>query len=811
MAIELAKAYVQIVPTTQGIQGSLENALNDPAKKAGEESGNKLTDGLKSAMKTAGKVTAAALAAGTVAAGKLAADAVSSYAEYEQLAGGVEKLYGTASDKLMGFADAAYATAGMSANAYMETATSFSAALIGSLEGDVDKAADMTDVAMKAISDNVNVFGSDMESVKYAFQGFAKQNYTMLDNLKLGYGGTKEEMQRLIDDANTYRESIGESADLSIDSFADVVLAVQSVQEAQGIAGTTAKEAMHTIEGAATATKSAWSNVITAIGRGEGMEDAMSGLVTSIFGGEDGGGLMEQIIPRIQTVVEGIGVFVTQAAPVIAEQFPVILEALLPPLLVAASDLIKSVLPAIMGALPVIVEALVAALPDIITMLATVLVENLPILINGIIQIVGAIIENLPTILQALWDAIVLMWDSWVAPMMEGVGQFFTDLWESVKEIFAGVAQWFDETVIQPVMEFFTGLWDAISTAASAAWEWIAGVWGTVRDWFDANIITPLREFFSGLWQAIVNAWNTVIGPWIEIAKRLWLKIKEGASQAWEGIKNIWKTVSGWFNQNIVTPVKNFFTKLWTGLKTGASTAWNGIKSIWTTVSNWFNTKIITPVKNFFTNMWNGLKTGATNAWNGIKNIFTPVINWFKDTFSKAWEGVKNVFSTGGRIFSGIKEGLENVFKTVVNAIIRGINTVVAIPFNAINGFLNTLRNINILGVAPFSWIGSIGVPQIPLLAKGGVLTSPTLMIGGEAGAEAVVPLERNTDWIRSVAVEMDEVSGDDTVLLEAILEKMDRMAIYLDSGKLVGGISGRMDGALGSNAGIRKRGVALT
>ena len=211
------------------------------------------------------------VASKAVDAGKaIVGGAVEGYASYEQLAGGVKKLYGDASNTVMRFAQDAYKTSGMSANQYMEQATSFSAALVSSLGGDTAAAARQTDVAMRAISDNVNTFGSDMDSVQNAFQGFAKQNYTMLDNLKLGYGGTKQEMERLIADANAYAAANGKAADLSIDSFSDIVTAIELIQEKQGIAGTTAKEAATTIEGSIAMTKAAWANLLAEFGKEDG-------------------------------------------------------------------------------------------------------------------------------------------------------------------------------------------------------------------------------------------------------------------------------------------------------------------------------------------------------------------------------------------------------------------------------------------------------------------------------------------------------------------------------------------------------------
>lgn len=328
--------------------------------------GKNVVGGIGKVAKVGFGVVTTAIGAGTAAMGAFGKSALDSYANYEQLAGGVEKLYGKAADKLKKYAQDGYKTAGMSANKYMETATSFSAALIKSLGGDVDKAADMTDKAMQAMSDNVNVFGSDMGSVQNAFQGFAKQNYTMLDNLKLGYGGTKEEMQKLIADANEYRATIGETADLSIDSFADIVTAIDSIQQKQKIAGATAKEAMTTIEGAGNMTKAAWENVKNAIGRGEGITEAFSNLKDAIFGiglTEDGKetGLLNQIVPRIQTIMSGAGEAIVEAAPMISEVIPDLVDAVLPSMLEGGISLAGAIGEGVISAVPSLWESVSSA------------------------------------------------------------------------------------------------------------------------------------------------------------------------------------------------------------------------------------------------------------------------------------------------------------------------------------------------------------------------------------------------------------------------------------------------------------------
>ena len=234
-----------------------------------DEAGSKTSafaDKLKTGLATAAKVGAAGLATAAAGITALAKQSVENYAEYEQLVGGVETLFADSADTVMSYAQNAYKTAGLSANEYMETVTAFSASLLQSLGGDTETASEKADRAITDMADNANKMGTSMESIQNAYQGFAKQNYTMLDNLKLGYGGTKEEMERLIEDANRVKEANGEMADLSIDSFADVTEAIHIVQTEMGITGTTASEASSTISGSVATMKSAWANLVTGLG-----------------------------------------------------------------------------------------------------------------------------------------------------------------------------------------------------------------------------------------------------------------------------------------------------------------------------------------------------------------------------------------------------------------------------------------------------------------------------------------------------------------------------------------------------------------
>ena len=459
---------------------------NDELDKS-EEKASSFGDKLKSGVSLGAKAGVAALGSMAVAAGKVAYDigksAMESYSNYEQLSGGIQKLYGDASDAMLKYAQQGYLTSGKSANEYMATATGFSAALIKSLNGDTQKAAEITDVAMRAISDNVNTFGSDASAVESAISGLSRQNYTMLDNLKLGYAGSAQGMLELINDSGVLGKTLTNTSELANVGFDQMIEAIQAVQEQQGIAGATAKEAMSTIEGSATATKAAWENVITAIGSGEGIADATSGLLGAIFGENEGEGLINQILPRIETIMEGISSFLVEASPlilealanvvgIVAETMPGTIMTIIPVLFQAASTIISTLFGYIMDNLPTFMSAgiqliqniangLSANLPAVLqsgvrmlTQLLSTIVSYLPqllavgiqligSLVNGIVQSVPSVLSGMGEIISAAWNAItsfdwLSLGKSIIDGIVNGITQFGSSLITSVLDMAKG-------------------------------------------------------------------------------------------------------------------------------------------------------------------------------------------------------------------------------------------------------------------------------------------------------------------------------------------------------------------------------------
>lgn len=405
MSDAMQKAYAEIdksqYETSENAKKSA--GIFGESWKGAEHSVDSLASKLKSGLATAAKVGVAALSAAATGVAALTKVSIDQYAEYEQLVGGVDTLFKTASDKVQQYADKAYETAGMSANEYMNTVTSFSASLLQSLEGDTEAAAQKADQAITDMADNANKMGTSVEMIQNAYQGFAKQNYTMLDNLKLGYGGTKEEMQRLLEDAEKLS---GIKYDIS--SYADIVDAIHMVQTEMGITGTTAREASTTIQGSVASMKGAWKNLVTAIAAdGWDIGVYVDNFVSSVKV------VGQNVIPRVQQILSGIGELVTAIAPMIAQELPTLISTVLPAMVSAGAQLLVGLVTGLITALP----DLVAAVPQIVSALASAIAANLPAIMaagqqlltmfgSGIQSGVPQMVAQLPVVIDGFLGSI---------------------------------------------------------------------------------------------------------------------------------------------------------------------------------------------------------------------------------------------------------------------------------------------------------------------------------------------------------------------------------------------------------------------
>lgn len=417
--------------------------------------------------------------------------AIESYADYEQLVGGVDTLFKESSKKVQEYANNSYKTAGLSANEYMETVTSFSASLLQSLNGDTEKSAEVANMAIIDMSDNANKMGTSMSMIQSAYQGFAKQNYTMLDNLKLGYGGTKTEMERLLTDA----EKIS-GVHYDISNLNDVYQAIHIIQGELGITGTTSEEASKTISGSLNAMKGAWSNLLTGIADENADFDTLVGnLVDSVmtFG--------DNILPRVKTVLEGIGKLIKELVPKLAQELPSLLQSILPSLISGVVDLIK---------------ALSDALPSLI-----------PVLMNGIVQAFTGIVDILPDILQALIQATVLIVQSLAEQLPTIIPQ-----------------------LIDAILEMIPMLIDNLPLFTKAGWQLIIGLAQGLL-----NSIPTLLSYLPKIGSSMLNYFKQLPSMFVEIGGNI-------IKGLWNGIKNVkdwlFNKIKG-FKDAVLNKFKSFF------------------------------------------------------------------------------------------------------------------------------------------------------------------------------------------------------------------------------------------------------------
>ena len=418
-------------------------SVDDQASSQVETIGSKLKGGLA----TAAKVGAAAVAAAGTAVVAIGKQAIDQYAEYEQLVGGVETLFKQSADTVMGYAENAYKTAGLSANEYMNTVTSFSASLLQSLGGDTEAAAKYADMAITDMSDNANKMGTSMEMIQNAYQGFAKQNYTMLDNLKLGFGGTKEEMQRLLDEAEKLS-----GIEYDISSYADIVDAIHVVQTEMGITGTTAKEASTTIQGSLASMKSAWQNLLTGVADDNA---DFEGLVNHFVDSRVGVG--ENIIPRINTVIKGLTKLITQASQTI---IPLAVETLLqnlPSIVAAGMDMVLAIVNGIIDNIDLLIDCVL----ELVDVVVDKLIENLPKLVEGGIRLIIALsvglIKAIPQLIEKIPEIILALVEGFAAgasQILEVGKNIVRGIWDGIK----AMASWIKDKVTG----FFSGIVDSV-------------------------------------------------------------------------------------------------------------------------------------------------------------------------------------------------------------------------------------------------------------------------------------------------------------------------------------------------------------
>ena len=483
-----------------------------------------LSSKLKNGLATAAKVGTAAIGAASAGIAALTKSSIEGYAEYEQLVGGVETLFKQSSDVVQQYAANAYKTAGLSANEYMNTVTSFSASLLQSLGGDTEAAAKYADMAITDMSDNANKMGTSMEMIQNAYQGFAKQNYTMLDNLKLGYGGTKEEMARLIKDASKLDKSI-KANDMS---FGNIVKAINAVQTEMGITGTTAKEASTTISGSVSSMKSAWKNLVTGIASDNADLDTLIG--NFVKSAETAAG---NIIPRLTQILSGIGSAIEQIAPVLSAEIPNLITSVLPSLVSGGAQLVVGLATGLVGALP----ELIAAVPGIIESFVNAISENLPSILeagktllsmftSGVSSAVPEFIENLPQIVDGFLGFITEKLPDILNKGVELLDRFAFGIIEYIPDLVAQLP-----AIITSITKFFVENFPKIVTkGGELLGKLLAGIIGAIPEIAVhlPKVITAIVKALNAGWEQLKNAGKYLLeGLWKGISDKIeWLKGK---------------------------------------------------------------------------------------------------------------------------------------------------------------------------------------------------------------------------------------------------------------------------------------------
>lgn len=536
MATELAKAYVQIVPSADGIKGKLEQMLGKETGSAGKKAGDNIAGSIKKAILKLGigALVVKGVSSALSSISGLVSESLSAFADTEQLTGGVEKLFDIDADKVIENANNAFKTIGISANDYMETVTSFAASLINSLEGDTSKAADLADQALIDMADNANTFGTDIASIQNAYQGFAKQNYTMLDNLKLGFGGTEAEMERLLETAS---ELTG--VDYDIESFADIVEAIHVVQENMGITGTTANEAITTISGSTAMLKASWENFLGSMAQGDDrIAETTQNLVDSFVGVV---GQMEKVLPTIiPNLINALVNVINALIPVL----PGMIDVLLPPVITG----IESLLSGLLTILPQLMQVLV----DVLPMAIDVILQMLPLLLQTAIDLVvvlaKGIVEALPTLVPAVVDIILILTDT----LLDNVDMLI-------------------DVSIQLILALAKGIVNALPVLAAKAPEIIKKLVVAL-----GNALGQLYEFGGKFMDIMVSAISGPMNKLVTLAGTIWSKFKEAIVKAFDGIKDVGKNVIEGLKEGILGGV----SKVTDAAKSVANNVLTGVKNL---------------------------------------------------------------------------------------------------------------------------------------------------------------------------------------------------------------------------------------
>lgn len=659
----------------------------DDAGDAADKSKGKF-EALSGILKGVGVAMAAVATAAAAAAVKLGKEVVSAYADYEQLVGGVDTLFKESSQELQAYAANAYKTAGMSANEYMETVTSFSASLIQSLGGDTAEAVKYADMAITDMSDNANKMGTDMGLIQNAYQGFAKQNYTMLDNLKLGYGGTQAEMERLLADAQAIT-----GIEYNMDSFADVVSAIHVIQESMGIAGATAAEAEDTIEGSINSFKGALQNMI--VGFGDANSD-MTKLTNNMVSALKT--VIKNITPVIQNIVKVLPTVADALLQAVAELLPTLLESvtdlfeqllntiitLMPELIPAVVDGLLAIVDAIVDNLPLFVEVAVQAvvsvangitkaipklLPSVLKAIQQVcktLIENLPLLLNavlelikglaqGIIDAIPIIIEALPELIQAVIDFLLEA----IPQIVETGIQLFTALVAALPTIIEAIVA----AIPQIISSVIDAVLDAIPLLVDAGIQLLTALIGALPD-IIVTIVAAIPQIIESVVQAIIDAIPQIIEAGITLLTSLVAALPDIIIAIVDAIPEIINGIIDALLNSIPQLIEagvTLFTSLIANLPTIIVELVKAVPQIITGLVEAFGKGIGNFVEigaNMVKGLWEGIKSLASWLWDKVSNWASNLWNGILDFFG-IHSPSKKMAWVGDMMMEGLASGID--------------------------------------------------------------------------------------------------------------------------------------------------------
>lgn len=700
MATELGQAYIQIMPSAKGITGMIRKQIEPEASSAGSSAGLSLGHSMVKA------VTGIIAAAGI---GKFFAKTISEGAALQQSLGGIETLFKGSADRVKQYASESYKTTGLSANAYMENVTSFSASLISSLGGNTKKAAGLANTAMVDMSDNANKMGTDMELITQTYQSLARGNYAMLDNLKLGYGGTKSEMERLMADAE---KLTGEH--YTVGDFADTVKAIHAVQENLGITGTTAKEAATTLSGSMASMKAAFSDVLGNLALGNNIQPSLNALAetTSTF-------LFNNFIPMVGNILKGlpsaITTFIQAAIPQISSGLQSVFSSL--GVNIDFSGL-SSKFQGILNAVQPVINGLQTAfgqLPGLFNTIVTAVTPVIDAIINGISRMDFSGIQNLISVLVPAIQGAFSTLMSTVGPAIQNVVSSFVSLWNAIQPIVTMLA-----SAIQPVFSVLASILGTVLSAAltivSGAFQALASVISFLSPVLQA--ILNVFQFLSPIIQAVISVVEGLIagfaslvasGGILGIAIRgAWILIQSAISVAGgviSGIKVAFSTLSA-----AAGVVRGIVSSAWNGIKSAVSIAGGIIKGVVNGVKGAFSAfgsavsgiggkvkGVINGIKGAFSSLrninlsgageaiMNGFLGGLRRAWGAVKKFVSGIAGWIKDHKGPISYDRKLLIPAGQAIMTGLNAGLNDSFSNVQKSIFS-MNDFLA---NGINGNYN--------------------------------------------------------------------------------------------------------------------------